>query len=470
METKEVKRKYFTVAEVLKSVVSRYVHAKKRIDAIGVRVSETSSQFKKLLTLCNSLEIIFMQYDLTQPCLKLQKIAADCNEFISSQGSTLDKLWQPRILSFINSAFLYSKLGMFDESLKELYIGHGILQLIKDSGGIPDYDITIPLNLLTFFVLWRLKRVKNAQDYLDLADLHFRMMMDSSKAHKLIENNAENIFSILTACKACVIVYKKKNSKRPISLLEEALLRVGKNSVARRLLKDLLKNIYKTSGKDDSFLKNSDFENSLSQDPEKSDFYNWLLSKSLENIFFVSCFVPHIAENTPLIRVAELEKGRYKENTQDYIESSYPDTYQPTKFSTKHYNKFLKSLLSSYNSKFIKDPANRNHGVVIRPQSPLKQIKQKKINGTNRATLRGFKSEPRGVNPYSQIGSGNFRMNEKNRKLHRRSDFDYDLLTQKINRRMEQKTDFQPFSLEKKETRSKLSKGLFSSCYIDLDY
>ena len=94
-----------------------------------------------------------MQYDMTNDCMKLLKIAEECDEIICKYGKIIDKLWQPRILFYSNVGFLNYRLGILDDSLKFLYKSQQICQSIKDSGGIPDNDNLVPLNLITFLVL-----------------------------------------------------------------------------------------------------------------------------------------------------------------------------------------------------------------------------------------------------------------------------------------------------------------------------
>ena len=465
------KKRYYSVSEALNLFLARYNQAKKLLEVTGIRSSDICLKIKKALSFCNSLEIVFIQYNLTRDCLTLVKIAEDCDELICKHGTVFDKLWQPRVLSFCISALLYQKLEMQEESLKYLYSGQQIFQNIKDAGGIPDYDISIPLNLLTFLVLWRLGRVRHANDYLLIADKHLRQIISSSKQYKLTDSNLENIISIISVCKASVLYQQENNLQKVAVLLENTLPQISENNtVSRKLIKRLLKKIYSQAVKEDSFFSNLDSEHSddkdLDLDQECDIFHQAMLSAEFENILYVSCFVAHISEDTPRIRINELEKKKSNLKTHDYVESSYPDDFlgpnQNPKTIGRNYNKFLNSLLSKYNSKFIKDTSYRNHGVILQPHSPLRKYKKKnaEMNLINRSTAREFRSEPRRPDHASNSSRQveylplQSRVNQMER---RKYDFESDYLTQRYIPRMEHKLDLQLLPLSKIKTKTKIS-------------
>lgn len=339
------RRKYYTITEIHGLISTLEQKSKRLPEIIGFRSSDTCKNFKELITLCNSLSIVFVQYDLIQDCLIMLKIATEADTNLCKYGTVLDRLWQNRILTFNNLAFLYHKVNQPSDSLKFLYEAHGLAQNIKESGGVTNYDLSITTNILTFIVLWKLKRYEQASVYVELAGEILNSISSGKKQTRFSEQSGQNIFGILAIFMAGLAVKLEGSFKKSVIILEDCLKQLQNHELAvRMVLKDLLRDLYKKKNTNSSVLYTSNSEVSLEDLATDEYFpkipsevlanhvkqnYDWLITKDLETLFFITCIVPFISPSTPLIRLSELEKSRDMNKNLEYSENSFPINEMP---------------------------------------------------------------------------------------------------------------------------------------------
>lgn len=334
------RRKYYTIPEIHALISALEQKSKRLPEIIGFRSSDTCKNFKDLITLCNSLSIVFVQYDMIQDCLIILKVASEADSNLCKYGTVLDRLWQNRILTFNNLAFLYHKVNQPRDSLKFLYEAHGLAQNIKESGGVTNYDLAITSNILTFIVLWRMRRYDQASVYVELAGEILNLISSGKKATRLNEQSAQNVFGILAIFMAGLALKLEGSFKKSVIILEDCLKQLTNPELAVRIIiKDIIRDLYKKKNTNSSILNGSASEISL-DDQAPSDYfpripsevlttqlkpsYDWLITKDLETLFFITCLVPFISPSTPLIKLSELERSRDMNKNQDLSENSYP--------------------------------------------------------------------------------------------------------------------------------------------------
>jgi hypothetical protein len=104
-----MKRKYHTIDQVLEIVKKLEVSTKRLPELLGFRSTDISKSYKKLITICNSLSIIFEQYNLHNRALDLLKKASEADKGLKRYGSSADRLWQGSLITSCNLALLFHK-------------------------------------------------------------------------------------------------------------------------------------------------------------------------------------------------------------------------------------------------------------------------------------------------------------------------------------------------------------------------
>ena len=104
-----MKRKYHSIDQVLEIVSKLETSTKRLPELLGFRSTDISKSYKKLITLCNSLSIIFEQYNLHNRALELLRKASEADKGLKRYGSNSDRLWQGSLITSCNLALLFHK-------------------------------------------------------------------------------------------------------------------------------------------------------------------------------------------------------------------------------------------------------------------------------------------------------------------------------------------------------------------------
>ena len=87
-----MKKRYHTIQEVFEIVRKIEISTKRLPELLGFRSSDISKSYKKLIALCNSLSIIFEQYDLSNLALDLLRKASEADKGLKRYGTGSDRL------------------------------------------------------------------------------------------------------------------------------------------------------------------------------------------------------------------------------------------------------------------------------------------------------------------------------------------------------------------------------------------
>ena len=85
-------KKYFSINQVFELVRKNELTTKRLPELLGFRSVDIAKSFKKLITLCNSLSIIFEQYNLHNRALELLKKASEADKGLKRYGTGSDRL------------------------------------------------------------------------------------------------------------------------------------------------------------------------------------------------------------------------------------------------------------------------------------------------------------------------------------------------------------------------------------------
>ena len=102
-------KKIFTISEALRHVDDKYMRISRIPDLIGYRSADLCKSYKNLISLCNSLSIVFLQYDLFKEAFLMLQKAVQTDLELSKIGSNEDKLWQGRLITYNSLALLFHK-------------------------------------------------------------------------------------------------------------------------------------------------------------------------------------------------------------------------------------------------------------------------------------------------------------------------------------------------------------------------
>ena len=86
------RKKIFTISQALKHVDEKYLRISRMPDLIGYRSLDLCKSYKNLISLCNSLSIVFLQYDLFKEAFLMLQKAVQIDTDLSKFGSVEDKL------------------------------------------------------------------------------------------------------------------------------------------------------------------------------------------------------------------------------------------------------------------------------------------------------------------------------------------------------------------------------------------
>lgn len=106
---KKAKKKYFSVSEVWEIVNKLDAKTQRLPELLGFRSGDIGKGYKKLITLCNSLSILFLQYDLLQDALKMLKKASDADTGLQRFGMSADKSWHGSLITYNTLALFFHK-------------------------------------------------------------------------------------------------------------------------------------------------------------------------------------------------------------------------------------------------------------------------------------------------------------------------------------------------------------------------
>lgn len=102
-------KKIYTIAQALEYVENKFSRAARMPLLIGYRSSDTCKSFKSLISLCNSMSIVFLQYDIHKEAFLMLQKAVQVDSELGKFGNSEDILWQGRLVTYNSLALLFHK-------------------------------------------------------------------------------------------------------------------------------------------------------------------------------------------------------------------------------------------------------------------------------------------------------------------------------------------------------------------------
>jgi hypothetical protein len=101
------KKRFLRVDETLDYISSLEAKGKRKNELLGFRPIDSCKESKHIISVCTSISVILLQYDLYHIALEVLKKARENDEKLLKLGSTADKLWVGRMHIFTNLSFMY---------------------------------------------------------------------------------------------------------------------------------------------------------------------------------------------------------------------------------------------------------------------------------------------------------------------------------------------------------------------------
>lgn len=109
----KARKKFTTISQALKQVTQLENKCKRINYLLGYHSSDIIKTHKQFLILTNSLSIVFLQYDLTHISLDLLKKAAEIDVDLYKRGGLEDRLWEGRLLTYNNLAWVFLRYLLY---------------------------------------------------------------------------------------------------------------------------------------------------------------------------------------------------------------------------------------------------------------------------------------------------------------------------------------------------------------------
>ena len=130
--------------------------------------SKIKSSYRKFINRCNSLFIIFAQFEILAPAFEVIYKAFTTDLKVFFYNNTLDKTWEGRILLYCNMGYMMFLVNDYTSSLKFLYDAESLIKEALNKNTIYLRDLILAHSSLTFLIMFRARRYENVEKYVFL--------------------------------------------------------------------------------------------------------------------------------------------------------------------------------------------------------------------------------------------------------------------------------------------------------------
>lgn len=209
--------------------------------------------------------------------------------------------------------------------MKLLLQAESFLISLTESNLVPQVDIELSVNMLTFATLWKVKKFKEASIYLERSAKLINEVITAKRASKISKASSNNLYGIIVMGLAALKCIVEEDTKNAIKMCKDAAKQLDANdNLCKPLILDLANFI--NEHKESAFkfpnishveFKPGSFHMFQSQETHNQlpslrlkNIGDWLITEKYEKILFITTFVPLISSLTPWIDPTELEKAQ----------------------------------------------------------------------------------------------------------------------------------------------------------------
>ena len=187
-------------------------------------------------------------------------------------------------------------------ALKFTYKAQSVLLSAQNQGVSPKYEAVLATNLMTFFLLWKVRKYHESYGYAQICSSHIRSHtrhFQSPEQHR----NYLNLTGIVVMAVAGCYVKVERNVEKAVRVMENVLADVREWDVpVARIMLEMLGDVQ---------LLRDPSPSSPSPHLPDSDF---LATSDYLSLLFITLFIPFITPTTPLIRKTDLEEAMRRES------------------------------------------------------------------------------------------------------------------------------------------------------------
>ncbi|CAG9333070.1 unnamed protein product [Blepharisma stoltei] len=324
------KKQILSIPQVLQRIEALDAKTKRIAHLLGYRSNEISKTFRQMLTMCNSVSIIFLQFDLLHAALYILLKAAETDVCMFFEGNSSDRIWHGRVLVYCNLGYFLHRIDDYTGSLKFLYDAESLILEIKDmkrrATALNTGDIMLAHASIAFLVLCRIERFKEAEQYLEILTTQFNSIIKGRRS-KINSTGLSNLYCLIHLSIELFRVMKGVDMEEAISSCKAALENVKNEKTAAMTLLER-----------------------FSQSKEYNEGLDILLSDEFQSVMFITAFFPFIGTSTPIINFTELcqaqERARFSPITKADIPSMIAPNLSPSDIPD-NYSLIMKTALAS---------------------------------------------------------------------------------------------------------------------------
>ena len=315
--------KEYTIAEVLS-----YTETLERILIEKLRKSskKASGLYKKFIIRCNSLFIIFTQFDLQTTAFGILHKALFIDLKTYFDPIIVEKSWSGRVLLYINTGYFMLVIGDFASSLKFLYDAESLIMECRQNTKLTK-DLVLAHSAISALAFFRNRKFDSAEKHIEVVTDEFNQIIRGDRESRFSANACCNIYCLTSLF---LDVLKARNSE--LASTTDCKL------AAKKMRK---KGIASVSLLDD-FNDNSTFENG-------SQLVN---SDKFRKILSATVLFPFINKQTPIVQATELKGGQDHARDNRLVRSQLA-SYLKKPYKSIEYKDFYALLMTeSLNSNF----------------------------------------------------------------------------------------------------------------------
>ena len=248
--------------------------------------------------------------------------------------------------------------------MKFVYDSQSLLLNLQKAGGQASNDLSISTNFITFLVLWRVKKYREAQTYVHLCLQTIKQLLTLKEKSRLNYTNKLNLWGILTMSAAAVRLKVTGDLPGAQHSIQDCIGQLTSHEAAIRLLLERFAGEMSHVLESHTGSRVSAFESVLEERIESpkgvlpdvpSEYFrrkmrpngsvtdsnrDFLVSSEFDALFFITVLLPFISPTTPLIRQEELEAAQMKQKTK------YENSSSRSSSRDNSYVKLMQSVLS----------------------------------------------------------------------------------------------------------------------------
>ena len=247
-----------------------------------------------------------------------------------------------------------------------MYDSQSLLLTLQKAGGQASAEVTVATNFVTFLVLWKVKKFREAQTYIQLCVRTVNELLTSIEKPRISPSNRLNLLGIVIMSLSAVHLKVTSDLSSAQHSVQECLRQLADYDLpVKQLLTRFGKELQlhfesNTASRASAFEFNPDgqMDTPKYSFPEiPSEYFrrnmrsnggfekDWLVTAEFDVLFFITIVQPFMSPSTPLIRSSELEAAR---DRQRYVRDSSSRRSNTSRGRSKEdsYVKLMQAVMS----------------------------------------------------------------------------------------------------------------------------